>query len=248
MRLATHIVGDGSPVVLLHGLFGSARNLGGVARALAAQHRVISIDLRNHGDSPHDPAMDYPIMAADVLETLAAAGVGPVAVLGHSMGGKVAMRMALTAPEAVTRLVVADIAPVRYPSHFGGFSRAMLAVPPTASRVQADALLAPDIPEQAVRLFLLHNFRSGAGWRIGIAEITAALPRIETWDETPGRYDGPVLFIAGARSDYVLPEYRPAILALFPAAQFVTVQDAGHWLHSEQPAVFNAAVGAFLSD
>ncbi len=247
MILATRVFGAGSPVVVLHGLFGSARNLTGLCRALAATHRVIAMDLRNHGDSGHDAAMDYDIMAADVVQTLDADGPGPVSLVGHSMGGKVAMRLALHMPARVTRLVVADIAPVPYPSHFGGFTQAMLSLPSGASRTEADAMLAPDVPDAAVRGFLLHNFRPGEGWRIGLREIAAALPRVETWSALDERYAGPVLFVTGARSDYVLPEHRPAILRLFTAARFVAIKDAGHWLHAEQPAAFNATVSGFLA-
>ena len=248
MRLAFRDAGQGSPVVLLHGLFGSARNLGGAARALASAHRVVSMDLRNHGDSAHAPGMDYATMAADVVETMDAAGLPAAAVVGHSMGGKVAMQLALTAPARVTRLVVADIAPVAYASHFGGFARAMLALSPGLARSAADAALAPDVPDPAIRSFLLHNYRPTEGWRIGLAEIAAALPRIETWHEETATYAGPVLFVTGARSDYVLPAHRPAILRLFPAARFVAIKDAGHWLHAEQPEAFNATLGAFLAD
>ena len=247
MQLALREAGQGSPVVLLHGLFGSARNLGGLARALAVTHRVLSMDLRNHGDSPHTPGMDYDTMAADVAETMDAAGLAEAAVLGHSMGGKVAMRLALSTPHRVRRLVVADIAPVAYPSHFGGYARAMASVPPHLSRTAADALLAPDVPDPAIRSFLLHNFRPGEGWRIGLPDIIDSLPRVETWDDAAGHYTGPTLFVTGARSDYVLPEYRPAILHLFPAARFVAIKDASHWLHAEQPAAFNATVAAFLA-
>ena len=246
MRLVFREAGQGSPVVLLHGLFGSARNLGGVARALAATHRVVSIDLRNHGDSPHAAGMGYDTMAEDVAETMDGAGLGTAAILGHSMGGKVAMRLSLSAPNRVSRLVVADIAPVAYPSHFGGFARAMAAVPADMSRPAADAMLVAEVPDAAIRSFLLHNFRPGVGWRVGLEEIIASLPRIETWDAESGSYPRPTLFVTGARSDYVKPKDRPAILRLFPAARFVTIKDAGHWLHAEQPAAFNATVAAFL--
>ena len=245
MRLAVHAAGDGPAVALLHGLFGSARNLGGVQRALATRFRVLSLDLRNHGDSPHDPAMGYAAMAADVRETLAAHGAWPAALVGHSMGGKVAMRLALDAPGEVRRLAVADIAPVRYPSHFGAFAAAMLAVPPGASRPEADALLAPAVQDKAIRSFLLHNFRPGQGWRIGLPHIAAALPQVEAWDSS-GTYPGPTLFITGARSDYVKPADHAAIRALFPAARFVAIKGAGHWLHAEQPAAFIATLEAFL--
>ena len=246
MILASRVAGEGSPVLLLHGLFGSARNLGGVARALSARHRVLALDMRNHGDSPHDPAMDYDLMAADVQETMDAAGLDTAAVLGHSMGGKVAMRLALAAPGRVSRLGVADIAPVPNPPNFSAFTAAMLAVTPDLSRPEADAVLAPVVTDAAVRSFLLHNFRPGEGWRIGLPEIAAALPRIEGWDAIAGQYGGPALFVTGARSDYVKPEHRPAITRLFPSARFVAIKDAGHWLHAEQPEAFNATVAAFL--
>jgi esterase len=247
MRLKVTEAGEGPAVLLLHGLFGSARNLGAVARALAEQFRVLSLDLRNHGDSPHDPAMDYAVMAADVIETLEAENALPAAVVGHSMGGKVAMRLALTAPDQVRRLVVADIAPVNYPSHFGAFAAAMLTVPDDATRPQADAILAPVVQDPAVRSFLLHNFRPGRGWRVGLPQIAAALPMIETWDQHEAApYPGPALFVTGARSDYVKPQDHPTIRALFPTARFVAIKDAGHWLHAEQPAAFAATVSAFL--
>jgi esterase len=245
MRLAVHAAGEGPVVVLLHGLFGSARNLGFVQRALAPQFRVLALDLPNHGTSPHDPAMDYATMAADVLETLDAEGALPAAIMGHSMGGKVAMRLALMAPDQVRRLAVADIAPVSYPSHFGAFAQAMLTVPHDATRTQADAILAPVVEDKAIRSFLLHNFLPGPGWRIGLREIAAALPGIEAWDAT-GTYPGPTLFITGAQSHYVQPQGHPMIRILFPAARFVAIKDAGHWLHAEQPDAFAATLAAFL--
>ncbi len=163
------------------------------------------------------------------------------------MGGKAAMRLALTQPARVTRLVVADIAPVPYASHFGTYVPAMLSVDRAMTRAQADAALAAAVPEPAVRGFLLHNFRPGEGWRIGLEQIAGSLRRVESWDGVEGRYDGPVLFVTGARSDYVLPSYHGAIRALFPAAAFVEIAAAGHWLHAEQPAAFNSAVTGFLA-
>ena len=247
MRLNVTEAGTGPVVVLLHGLFGSARNLGVAARALVPQFRVLSLDLRNHGDSPHDPAMDYDIMAADVIETLTAENALPAAVVGHSMGGKVAMRLALSAPDQVRRLVVADIAPVTYPSHFGAFTAAMLTVPNDATRPQADAILAPVVQDPAVRSFLLHNFRPGRGWRVGLPQIAAALPQIEAWDwQGTNPYPGPALFVTGANSDYVKPQDHQPIRTLFPTARFVAIKDAGHWLHAEQPTAFAATLSAFL--
>jgi len=243
--------GAGSPVALLHGLFGQAANFGVLQRRLAASHRVIALDLRNHGASRHAPGMSYPGMAEDVLETLRERDALPAALLGHSMGGKVAMMAALEAPAAVARLLVADIAPVRYPPAFRDLVAAMAAIPlhPALTRAEADAVLAP-FAEPAVRAFLLQNLRFGAAprWRIDLAAIAAGLPRLEDWPERDVvPYAGPTLFVAGARSDYIRPEHRPAIRALFPAARFLTVKDAGHWVHADNPAGFIAVVQAFLA-
>ncbi len=253
MRLHMTEAGQGPPLVLLHGLFGQAQNWGGIQKALAPGHRVLALDLRNHGQSPHDAAMDYPSMAADVEETLAAAAALPATVLGHSMGGKVAMWLALTQPSAVSRLVVADIAPVDYPPGLRGHIAAMQAVPlaPGLTRREADAALAAGVPHAAERGFLLQSLRfeqDPPRWRLNLPAIAAAMPAIEGFAPPPGaRYDGPVLFLGGENSRYIQPKHRAAILALFPRAQFATVPRAGHWLHAENPKDFLSAVQAFLA-
>ena len=244
--------GQGSPVVLLHGLFGSSGNFAKVQRTLAATHRVLAFDLRNHGASPHDPVMSYAAMATDVLDSLTARGIDTAALLGHSMGGKAAMQAALLAPARVQRLLVADIAPIAYQHNNRAIADAMLALPltPDLTRARADALLAPAVPEPGVRGFLLQNLRFGPqpAWRIGLPEIAAALPGIEGWDAPPGTaYPGPVLALRGDRSSFVLPEHRPAFRALFPAVRFVTLRDAGHWLHADAPDAFTQVVQGFLA-
>jgi esterase len=239
-------------VVLLHGLFGSARNFGAVQQQLARRCRVIALDLRNHGASPHDGDMRYAAMAADVLQTLDGLAALPATLLGHSMGGKVAMQAALTQPDAVARLIVADIAPVAYPPHHRAIAEAMAALPlsPGMTRAQAGSALSEAVPDAAMRAFLLQNLELGAApaWRIGLTEIIAALPVIEGW-QTPAdaRYGGSTIFMAGAASDYIRAEHRPAIRALFPNARFVTLKNAGHWLHAENPSGFIAVVEAFLT-
>ena len=243
--------GAGPTLVLLHGLFGSARNFGTVQKRLSASFRVLALDLRNHGDSPHAPGMGYPVQAQDVLATLRAHGALPCALLGHSMGGKVAMRLALDEPEAVQRLIVADIAPAPYPPHHHGEIAALaaLALAPGMTRAEADAALAGAIPNAAVRGFLLQNLRTGPvpSWRLGLREIDAGMADIEAWPEPPAAaYAGPTLFLRGERSDYVREAHRPAIKALFPAARVVTLKGAGHWLHADDFAGFMAAVEAFL--
>ena len=244
--------GQGPPLVLAHGLFGQAANFAAVQKRLAGHRRVIALDLRNHGRSPHAVAMGYAEMAGDLLETLRAMDALPCVLAGHSMGGKAAMVAALLAPDAIARLFVGDIAPVVYPPHFRGFAAAMQAIPLAAglSRRPADAALAGAVPEPAIRAFLLQNLVFGAepAWRIGLDEIAAGLPGIEGWpalDAPP--YAGPALFVAGERSDYILPAHRPAIRALFPRARFVKLKDAGHWLHADNPDGFTALLDAFAS-
>jgi pimeloyl-ACP methyl ester carboxylesterase len=243
--------GEGPPVALLHGLFGAARNLGVVQRALASRFRVLALDLRNHGASPHAAEMDYPALAADVLETLDQRAALPAALVGHSMGGKTAMMAALLQPELVERLLVADIAPVAYQHDNARIVSAMLGIElsPGLTRAAADAALAEAVPDAGLRAFLLQNLVPGAhpSWRIGLHEIASALPAIEGWKAPSGLvYPGPTLFVAGAASDYVGREHRPAIRTLFPAARFVTLKNAGHWLHVDNPAGFVAVIEAFL--
>jgi pimeloyl-ACP methyl ester carboxylesterase len=242
--------GNGPPVVLLHGLFGAARNFGAVQRALAPRFRVVALDMRNHGDSPHEPDMRYPTQAKDVRETLQSLSIKQAAIIGHSMGGKAAMALALQHPEQVSRLLVSDIAPVVYQHGNTAIADAMAAIEltPSLTRPQADAALAETVPRPDIRAFLLQNLRFGSKphWRIGLAEIAAAVPDLEGWVDLPGTYTGPSLFVTGANSDYVLPEHRPVIRGMFPAARFVAVKNAGHWVHADNPSGFLSVVEAFL--
>lgn len=242
--------GEGPPVILLHGLFGAARNFGAIQRAIASRFRVVALDMRNHGDSPHEPDMRYATQAADIRETLLSLGIEKAAVIGHSMGGKAAMAMALRWPDQVERLLVADIAPITYVHGNNLIAAAMSAIPltPTLTRHEADAALTEAVPRPDIRAFLLQNLRFGPSprWRIGLTEITAAIPDLEGWADLPGAYPGPSLFVTGANSDYVLPEHRPAIRAQFPLARFVAVKNAGHWVHADNAAGFLSVLEAFL--
>jgi pimeloyl-ACP methyl ester carboxylesterase len=245
--------GQGDPVVLLHGLLGAGQNFGAVQKALAAEgRRVLALDLRNHGASPHAASMSYPEMAADVAETLEALGVGPAAVIGHSMGGKVAMALALARPDCVARLMVADIAPVTYPTPlFNRYVAAMRAIPlrPGLARRDADAALVEAVPNPALRGFLLQNLlfaEDPPRWRIPLDTIAAQMPVIGGWPDLPGRYEGQVTALAGDRSDYIQPEHEPVFRRLFPAVRFESIP-AGHWLHSENPAAFLEKARAFLA-
>lgn len=242
-------VGEGPPAILLHGLFGTGTNFMTIQRRLAVGRRVLAFDLRNHGRSAHDPVVNYAAMAEDVIETMHAHGLAQAALVGHSMGGKVAMTLALRDPARVARLLIADIAPAAYPPRYEAIAAAMLALPlgPELTRAEADRALSQAVPEASMRQFLLSNLRFGASpsWRIGLAEIAAGLPAIMGW-EGRGRYDGPTLVLRGERSDYVLPEHRALFRALFPAARFASLRDAGHWLHAEAPDAFIATVDVFL--
>lgn len=242
-------MGDGPPAVLLHGLFGQARNFASLQRQLADTRRIIALDLRNHGASPHASGMSYRTMAADVLDTMTALDVPECPIIGHSMGGKTAMAAALLAPARVGKLIVMDVAPVRYSPHFTAIVAAMQGIDlaPGLTRAQADAALAAAEPDPGTRKFLLSNLLLGGEprWRIGLEHIAADMPDISDWPFTDEVYPGPVLFVLGGLSRYVRPEHRPRILQHFPRARFVTLKNAGHWVHADDPdgvlAVLKAA-------
>lgn len=252
--LAARDIGTGTPVVLLHGLFGQAGNFGAVARRLGERHRVIALDLRNHGASPHASGMAFPAMAADVLATLAARDALPAAFVGHSMGGKVAMAVAQAAPAQVKRLCVVDIAPRAYRPHLLRHAEAMAAIPLVSAlaRAEADRLLAAAEPDAGVRQFLLQNLRFDRDpptWRLNLTAIASALAELSAWAPDPTViYRGPTLFIAGARSDYIRDTDHPAIVARYPAARIAVIADAGHWVHAEAPDRFLAVLGDFLEE
>ena len=243
---------SGTPVVVMHGLFGSSRNWMTAARRLAAEHRVFAFDLRNHGTSPHTDTMSYPEMAEDVYETISSLGVGPVALVGHSMGGKTAMLTALRHADVVERLVVVDAAPVSYPPAFVEYAQAMrnADLSSVQRRAEVDAQLVDAVPTPGTRAFLLQNLildDQGARWRPNLPVIEAALPAISAWPEDEsGRYDGPTLFIYGGKSDYVQHNHRATIERYFPQAQFAEIPEAGHWVHAERLDDFLATLTPFL--
>jgi pimeloyl-ACP methyl ester carboxylesterase len=242
--------GGRPPLVIAHGLFGSARNWGAIAKRLADDRQVIAVDMRNHGDSPRSPDNGYEAMAGDLADTIAAHG-GRADVLGHSMGGKAAMVLALTDPGRVGRLVVADIAPVAYRHSQIDLVRAMQALDlgAVSRRAEADTALAPRVPDRGVRAFLLQSLAvadSRAAWKLNLPALADQMPRIMGFPELKPGFDGPALFVTGATSDYVRPEHWLRIRALFPAATHRELPGAGHWLHADAPAAFAEAVAAFL--
>jgi esterase len=240
-------------MVVLHGLFGAARNWSGLARRLGETLEVHALDLRNHGDSPWDDRMDYPAMAADVLAYMDAQGLERPILVGHSMGGKAAMCLALSHPERIGPLVVADIAPVSYDNGREAFIAAMRAVPLSglARRAEAEAHLREAVPDPGIRMFLMQNLvedpAGGYRWRLNLPVLDRCMDQISGFPDLAGPFDGPCLFIRGDRSDYIQDGHRSAITARFPRARVATLKDAGHWLHSEQPEAFLATLRAFLS-
>ncbi|MCG5547315.1 alpha/beta fold hydrolase [Halorhodospira halochloris] len=245
--------GEGEPVVLLHGLYGSSGNLARVTRHLAKGCRVITPDLRNHGKSPHSPQMDYITMAADVAALLEREHIERAALLGHSMGGKVAMTMALTMPERVSCLIAADIAPKLYRrSHDSLISRLQAVdVKGAASRAEIDAQLSSTVEDGQVRQFLLTNLQKaqdgGYFWRIPLDYLANAVPEIEGFPALDGVYTGPALFVYGTRSEYfILERDEELVQKYFTQPEYAAIPGAGHWLHAENPQEFNRIIGAFL--
>ncbi len=247
------IFGEGQPLVILHGLFGMLDNWQTLARTWADRYQVVLLDLRNHGRSFHTEAMDYPLLAADVAETLHTLDVQACYLLGHSMGGKVAMQVALSHPELVQQLVVVDIAPRRYrPGHHEIFAALATLDPPTITdRKAAAEELGTYLADPGIRLFLLKNLaRDPAGgfrWRMNLPAIRDNYDKlIGPVGQLGDRYDGPALFLRGSQSGYVQDDDFELIQMLFPQAQLETVAGAGHWVHAEKPAELLAAVNAFL--
>jgi pimeloyl-ACP methyl ester carboxylesterase len=246
----------GEPVLLLHGLFGSAANWGRVSRILADDWRVLVPDLRNHGQSPHAAQHDYPAMAADLVALLDRLEIEAATLVGHSMGGKVAMHLALTAPHRVARLGVVDMAPVRYAHDFDDVLQAFDAVDPgaIAGRSDAERAMADRRVAAGMRAFLLQNLvrdaDGGWRWRLNLAALRRAQPDLRGFpDVEPGTaYTGPARFIRGALSDYVRPEHEARVRELFPGAAICEVAAAGHWVHAEQPSGFIACLQPLLQE
>ncbi|MBT8146963.1 MAG: alpha/beta fold hydrolase [Gammaproteobacteria bacterium] len=243
----TQFSDTGKPLIILHGLFGNLKNWNWQARELAADFSVYALDLRNHGESPHSNAMDYQVMADDVLEFIESNALEEVYLLGHSMGGKVAMQLALDNPHRVNKLLVADIAPVAYGEERGDHENVFdglmaVDVAELQSRGEAEAALAPHVAEPAVRQFLVSNLvkdeRGGYRWRFNLSVLYHSYDRLREGVIDSGIFDKPVLFVKGDNSNYIEKEDWPAIERLFPAARIKTVMGAGHWLHAEKPKVF----------
>ena len=241
---------DRPSLFIVHGLYGSGRNWGVIAKRLSDNRHVVTVDMRNHGSSPHHDTHSYPEMAQDLAEVITHLG-GPVDICGHSMGGKAVMMLALTRPELLRRVIVADIAPVTYGHTQQMFIDAMRGVDLTqiGRRSDAEAQLATAGVERALQSFFTQSLDvPGKRWRLNLDALEAEMPKIIGWpDDVSGQFAGPTLFLSGGASDYVQPEHREAIKALFPQARFAKIPGAGHWLHAEKPREFEATLRIFLN-
>ena len=240
---------DRPALLIVHGLYGSGRNWGVIAKRLSDTRTVITVDMRNHGHSPRADTQSYPDMAADLAEVITHLGP-PMDVCGHSMGGKAAMALALTQPDLIRRLIVADIAPVAYSHTQAMFIDAMRAVDLASltRRSDANAQLAEAGVEPALQSFFTQSLDvEGKRWRLNLDVLESEMPNIIGWpSDIKGRFDAPTLFLSGGASDYVLPEHRDTIKSLFPKARFAKIPNAGHWLHAEKPREFEATLRATL--
>lgn len=248
LNTLSHGAPGGTPLVIVHGLFGSGRNWGVIARRLSQDWHVLTPDMRNHGDSPRSDSHGYPELAADLAALIDAHG-GRAHVVGHSMGGKAAMTLALLHPDKVASLLVADIAPVSYTHSQMAFIEAMRAV--DLSRVEkrsdATAQLAEHVEDKSLQSFFTQSLDlKERRWKLNLDALAAEMPKILSFPELDGTYTGPALFLSGGRSDYVRPEHRETIRGYFPKARFARMPQAGHWLHADDPRGFEASVRAFV--
>lgn len=247
--------GTGQHLVLIHGLFGSLENLNMVAKPLSQYFCVTSVDVRNHGNSFHAGSMEYPELAEDIIKLLEHLHIDNCILLGHSMGGKIAIQVALAQPKRITKLIIADIAPVSYPPHHLDIIKGLKAInlSEVTKRRDADEQLAPYVDTLGVRQFLLRNLvaneQGSFSFRCSLNDISLCYPQIMkanklNGDNTP--YTGDTLFIKGGDSNYILAEHREAIAALLPNSKAKIIQGAGHWLHAEKTTAFNKIVLDFI--
>lgn len=252
MQLHFEKSGQGEPLVMMHGLFGSLENLGTVSRLLEEHFTLYRLDLRNHGRSPHSDSMSFDEMAADLVEFMDGQGLSKAHVFGHSLGGKVAMAAACKVPQRINGLIVADIAPTAYPPHHNAILEGLrsIDVDNISSRREADEQLAVYVEELGVRQFLLRSLeRDGDGhfrWRLNVPVI---LKDYDNMSQAVGEgcvFSGPTLFIRGGRSNYITDRHHSELYQKFPKAEIVTVDEAGHWVHAENPKAVADAIINFL--
>jgi len=252
MQLNYKKIGQGKPLIILHGLFGSADNWLSIAKGLEKDYTLYLVDQRNHGDSGHAEEWDYQVMAQDLTAFMEEQGLEKTHLLGHSMGGKTAMALALNHPVKVDRLIIVDIAPRHYPVHHQSILDGLNAIDmdQLQSRKQADEILSQYVEEKGTRQFLLKSLgRNGQGqfiWKINLPVITAKIENVSQAIVSDQVFDHPTLFVTGANSRYVQDQDKTEIEKLFPNSNIIKIKNAGHWIHAEQPEAIIKTVQAFL--
>jgi esterase len=253
--LSSAEIGSGRPIIILHGLFGWKRNWTSIAKALSDDYRVFTLDLRNHGESQHIDGMSYEDMAADISCFIKSNNLGPVPVVGHSMGGKASMILALTEPELIERLLVLDIAPIPYDRDYDDYIAILhgIDLSTITRRSEVDQAFEQAFPDRSIRAFLLQNLATdGQGsfrWRVNLDAIDNHMDDIMGFPDIDSdqAFEGQTLFLAGGNSDYVTQNHQAEIDRLFPNAELDFIDDAGHWVHAEQPDAFVERLKTFLS-
>ena len=252
MKLHFRSLGQGPALIILHGLFGSSDNWQTLAKRFAEHYTVYLVDQRNHGRSPHSEEFSYELLATDLRNFMLEHNLDSAIILGHSMGGKTAMKFALTHPDMVSKLIVADIAPKAYPPHHDEILDTLKAVDITTatSRSEIETQVARTNPEESTRLFLLKNLYrkedNSFAWRVNLLSLDKNMPNVLAEIHAGNPYTGPTLFIRGGKSRYIKPEDYVAIEHLFPNVEIETIEEAGHWLHAEAPDEFYDLVTRFL--
>ncbi len=254
VKLHYNLFGEGPPVIILHGLFGSSRNWQSVAKALSDTHQIITVDLRNHGLSAHTASMSYQDMAGDIHALIRQLSLDDVSLVGHSMGGKAAMMLALSSPEMVSKLAVLDIAPVSYEHRYGKIFHVLQNLPldMIKNRNEAAKILNNQLEDDFLTQFLLQNLIKDENsfiWRLNIPSLLNNIDLIGGFPEvgSDARYHQPALFLGGRNSHFIQPEHHPVIQSYFPNADIALIDNAGHMLHIEQPVIVIDKLRKFIT-
>jgi pimeloyl-ACP methyl ester carboxylesterase len=253
MKLHFKKFGNGEPLLIIHGLFGMSDNWIGIAKDLSQKYLVYILDMRNHGRSPHVDSFTYPEMVEDIYEFLTDFNHRQVSIIGHSMGGKIAMNFALEYPHRIKKLVVIDIAPRRYPVFHQEILQGLQSIKlhNLTTRNEADNQLANFVSSKRIRQFLLKNiYRKDDGsyaWRINLPVIIKNIEEISCEISSKIAFEQPTLFIKGGASEYITQQDESEIKSQFSASKILTIPDASHWVHSEAPDAVYEAINNFLA-
>ena len=254
MRLNYKKIGEGQPLIILHGLFGSLDNWMTHGKKWSEEYQVYLVDQRNHGQSPHQAPFDYTSMANDLAKFINEEQIENPILIGHSMGGKTVMEYAVNHPDSIQKAIIVDIAPVAYEVHHYAVLQALNAVnlEEVNSRGEANRILSVYLEDSGVRQFLLKNLywkeKGKLAWRFNLSLIEKEIIPISEFDISPKQYHGPTLFIKGENSPYILPEYASAIHDKFPNYHLEVIVNAGHWVHAEAPQHFYDVCTSFMKD